>query len=150
MRSNILYLIKSRSTDLGEAIDAELISESGVRNIYLSGTYVDTRDVTKDDMKMLLDALLKTGRFTSIVCDIGGAAFNDLSVLDSFDRIYMPVLKDQQSIKKLEIYMKYMKETGKQNVLRKTKTVYVPDVDIGSDELIKTVWRLMNGEDEWV
>lgn len=150
MRSNILYLIKSRSTDLGEAIDAELISESGVRNIYLSGTYVDTQDVTKDDMKMLLDALLKTGRFTSIVCDIGGAAFNDLSVLDSFDRIYMPVLKDQQSIKKLEIYMKYMKETGKQNVLRKTKTVYVPDVDIGSDELIKTVWRLMNGEDEWV
>ena len=149
MQSNILYLVKSRSSELGEAINTELVTDAGIKNLYLSGSYMDTRDVSKDEMNLLLDALLKTGRFTSIVCDIGNAAFGDLSILDLFDRIYMPVLNDQQSIKKLEIYMKYMKETGNQNVLRKTKTVHVPDVEIGNDELFKTVWRLVSGNDEW-
>ena len=149
MTSNILYLLKSRSSELGEAINTELVTEFGIRNIYPSGSYMDTRDISKDEMKTLLDALLKTGRFTSIVCDVGGAVFGDLSILDLFDRVFMPVLNDQQSIKKLELYMKYMKETGNQNVLRKTKTVHVPDVEIGSDELIKTAWRLMNGNEEW-
>ena len=147
--SNILYLLKSRSPELEESVNAEIITDSGIGNLYLSGTYVDTRDVTKEDMKMLLDTILKTGRFTSIVCDIGGAAFNDLSILDVFDHIYMPVLDDPISTNKLEIFMKYMKDTGNAHILRKINTVHVPDAEAFSNELIRAVWRLRSGDEEW-
>ncbi|MBR6403149.1 MAG: hypothetical protein IKS48_07165 [Eubacterium sp.] len=149
LQSNILYLIKSKSPDIGEAINTEIITESGIGNLYLSGTYADTRDVTSEDMKMLLQELLKTGRFTSVVCDIGEAAFENLSILDVFNHIYMPVLDDQISKNKLEIFMKYMRDTGNAHILRKIKTVHVPDVEAGSNEMIKAVWRLKNGDDEW-
>lgn len=55
------------------------------------------------------------GRFTTIVCDIGGAALDELTILEAFDHLLMPVLEDKHSLIKVDRFMKLLerRELGK-------------------------------------
>ena len=92
LRSKILYLLKIKSPELGGAIDREVLSEGAFHALYITGTYIDSRIVSSEDVALLRDSLLDTGRFSTIVFDIGGAAIDGPEVLSAFDRIYMPTI----------------------------------------------------------
>ena len=66
-------------------------------------------DISFSEIKMLKDMLLKTGRFTTIVFDIGSAALTDLSVFNCFERIFMPALSDDISRNKIEVFLKLIR-----------------------------------------
>lgn len=140
--NEILYLLKSRSPELEKLIFERITTENGINALTLSSTYLDTHDVSFDDIEMLKGYLLKTGRFTSIVFDIGSAAIEDFRILSLFDQVYMPVLRDEVSLKKLEMFVKMLKDMGMRSIISKLISVDVPDAEVGSNEMIKTLWEL--------
>lgn len=140
--NEILYLLKSRSPELEKLIFERITTENGINVLNLSSTYLDTHDVSFDDVELLKGYLLKAGRFTSIVFDFGSAAIEDFRILSLFDRIYMPVLRDEVSLKKLEVFVKMLKDMGLRSIISKLISVDVPDVAEGSNEMIKTLWEL--------
>ena len=144
--NNLLYLLKSNSPELEEAVSSGIRTEKGFHSLILSGVYMDTHDVTLEDMERLKTCLLKPGRFTSIVFDIGSAALGDLRILNLFDRIYMPVIDDEVSVKKLEVFKKLLKDMGQRGLMTKMIQTQVPDVDLDSSEMERTLWRLEQEE----
>lgn len=146
MSTDILYLLKTHSSDLEEAINRSIKTEGDIHTLGLAGTYLDANNVSFSEIKMLKDMLLKTGRFTTIVFDIGSAALTDLSVFNCFERIFMPALSDDISRNKIEVFLKLMKDTGNRAVISRIIPVSVPDAEVGSTEMTKCIWQLMDRE----
>ena len=148
INTDILYLLKTNSSDIKEAINHSIFEENGIHILGISGTYLDIHDVSSSDINTLVRLLLETGRFTSIVFDIGSSVLGDLSVFECFDRLYMPVLGDEKSKQKIEVFNKLMKDVGKRSILSKFTPVDVPDSNLGEEELVKTVWKLRTNGNE--
>ena len=144
--NEILYLIKSKSPRLEEALVQQIKIEAGIHTLHLSGTYLDTHDVNAMDMELLRTSLLQPGRYPCIVFDIGSAALTDLSILESFDKLYVPVLRDHTSTKKFEVFMKLLKDMELRSVITKINVVDVPDAGYASEEM-KAVIRGLKHSD---
>lgn len=142
--SNIFYLIKSESPELEEVISRQIKLENGIYRLYLSSSYLDTRDVSFEDVEMLIKCLLKSGRFTSLVFDIGSAAIGDMRILTLYDQIYMPVLRDDVSIRKIEVFTRLIKEMGIRNVLTRLVKLELPDALENSSEMVAALWKARN------
>jgi hypothetical protein len=93
-------------------------------------------------MEMLVSILLKSGRYTTIVFDFGSAAISDMRILGLFETIYMPVLRDDISLGKIEVFLSVLKEMGLRNVITKIVKVDVPDAEPNSEEMVRTLWEL--------
>ena len=91
---------------------------------------------------MIRTSLLQLGRFTTIVFDIGTAAVSDISILECFDRLYVPVLRDEVSKAKFEVFLKLLKDMDKRQIITGMTTVDVPDVDYDSSEMVKKLWEI--------
>ena len=146
LESNLLYLIKTRSTRLEEALVQQIKYEDGIYTLQLSGTFLDTHDVDVSDMDRLRTGLLQLGRYSTIVFDIGSAALRDLKILDTFDRLYVPVLRDGISTAKFEVFMKLLKDMDMRSVITRIITVDVPDVPFNSAEMTKKLWEIRRDE----
>ncbi len=142
--NNILYLIKSKSPELEEVIAEQTVCEDGIQVLKPSTSYLDTLDVLLEDMEMLVSILLKSGRYTTIVFDFGSAAISDMRILGLFETIYMPVLRDDISLGKIEVFLSVLKEMGLRNVITKIVKVDVPDAEPNSEEMVRTLWELSN------
>ena len=140
--NNILYLIKSKSPELEEVIAKQTVYEDGIQEVYTSSTFLDSRDVTLEDMELLVSILLKSGKYTTIVFDFGSAAISDMRILGLFETVYMPVLRDDISLGKLEVFLSVLKEMGLRNVITKLVKVDVPDAEPNNEEMIRTLWEL--------
>ena len=140
--NDLLYLIKTRSTRIEEELVQHITVENGLHVLHLSGTYIDSHDVTAADIDVIRTSLLQLGRFTTIVFDIGTAAVSDISILECFDRLYVPVLRDEVSKAKFEVFLKLLKDMDKRQIITGMTTVDVPDVDYDSSEMVKKLWEI--------
>lgn len=139
--SNIFYMIKSKSPELEEVITQQLVEKNGIHELIINSSFLDTCDVSFDDIETLKSCLLKSGRFTTLVFDIGQASLSELRILSIFDEIYMPVLRDEISVRKLEVFLRLLKELGLRSVISRLIRIDVPDADINSEEMIRAIWR---------
>ena len=139
--TDILYLLKQRSPELSSALGKAVIQASDFSVLYASGAYIDTHDVLGSDIEVLNRELDRTGRFSTVCYDIGSAAFTDFTVFNQFDLIYMPVLSDETSVKKLKNFRQLVFSMGMQEKFSRCIEIKVPDVDYGSPEIIKAIWQ---------
>ncbi len=146
LTANVLYPLKMKRSDLESEIVRLVRKEQGICKLYVSGTYMDTNDVSCQDIELLKEVLLKTGSFTTICFDIGSAALGDFSILRCFKHIYMPVLRDEISMRKIEVFMKLLADLNYQDIIRMLIPVDLPDAEAFSEEMIKTVWKVKNGD----
>lgn len=147
LTTNMLYPLKMNRSDLEDEIMRQIYQEKGIYMSYLSGTYIDAFDVGVPEIEKLKSLLLKSGSFTTICFDIGTAVLSDFSILEVFDKIYMPVLRDELSINKLEVFMKLLSDMGFKSVIGKIRKVDVPDCEAFSEEMIRTVWKIKSGDE---
>lgn len=145
--NNLLYLLKSGSPELEEALSSEIHLENGFHSLCISPIYMDMRDVTVDDMERLKASLLKPGKYTTLVFDLGSAVLSDMRILSGFDKIYMPTLSDDVSIRKISVFEKMLKDMGLRSLMTKIQKVYIPDVDENSSEMERVLWKI-KGQDE--
>lgn len=141
--SEMAYLIKIRSEDISEYLDEYVIPENDFSKLVSPKSYFDIRDLDKDDIKWFIDALIKWGKYTSIVFDMDGASLSDISILALFDEVIVPVLKDTVSENKLKSFKELlnMQELGK--VVGRLREVEVPNVPYNSTEMIRCAGRLV-------
>jgi hypothetical protein len=139
--TDILYLLKQRSPDLGTALGKSVKQLSDFSVLYASGAYIDTHDVLGTDIEKLNQELDGLGRFSTVCYDIGSAAFTDLSIFSHFDLIYMPVLEDEVSKKKLRRFRQLAISMGMQETFSRCVEIVVPDGDYVSAEMTKAIWQ---------
>lgn len=109
---DLLYMLKAGQKNLGEIIAGQIGLENGIHTLYLSATYMDSNDVSFEEFEMLKADLIRDRKYMNIVFDIGSAAIRDMRILTLYDRLYMPVLFDPVSERKIELFKQLLKETG--------------------------------------
>ena len=70
LTNNMLYPLKMNRSDLEDVINMQIRQEQGIYMSVLSGTYMDTFDVSCSEIVKLKNLFLKTGNFTTICFDI--------------------------------------------------------------------------------
>ena len=98
-------------------------------------------------MERLKASLLKPGKYTTLVFDLGSAVLSDMRILSGFDKIYVPTLSDDVSIRKISVFEKMLKDMGLRSLMTKIQKVYIPDVDENSSEMERVLWKI-KGQDE--
>ena len=147
VHSEILYQIKRRTPDIYEAVVREQISDGGIRTLRVSGMYPELRDVQRGDLEWAHEQLLQPGRYRTLIYDIGGAALGDLSILELFDRIYMPVLPDDRSRAKVEHMREVLSEMRLGIVLRRLIPVELPQDAVAEGDY-RRVLACVSGREE--
>ncbi len=127
VHSEVLYQIKQRTPDIYEAVVREQVMEDGTMVLHVSGMYSELRDVQAEDLKWLHGQLLQPGRYQRLVYDIGSASLSDLSGLMTFDRIYMPVLSDERSVRKVNLFRETLRERRMGELLMRILPVELPE-----------------------
>lgn len=144
--SNLLYLVKSRSQEFLPYLEENIRQVDDIYAIPSPASYLDLRSMTKTDVCWMLQELVKWGRFTTIVCDIGGGALNELSILETFDHLMMPILEDEDSRKKIDRFMKLLerKELGK--LAGRIQKMKLPDVEYKEPAMMGYLERKLERE----
>ena len=128
VHSDLLYRVKQRIPGILEAAETEIVTEEDIRMLFMSGMYPDKVDVQSEDLKWFSDQLLQQGKYHTLVYDVGCGRIGDPEVLSAFDQIYIPVLEDEGSRRKLETFRTMLKESGQEQLRSRMKMVKVSEV----------------------
>lgn len=134
--SNLLFLAKNQSPEFLPYLEEKLRQVDDIYVISSPASYLDLRSMTKADVCWMLEELVKWGRFTTIVCDIGGAALDELTILEAFDHLLMPVLEDKHSLIKVDRFMKLLERRELGKLAGRIRRLKLPDVEYNEPAMI--------------
>lgn len=141
--SNLLYLAKNRSFDLIPYLEKRLIYEDGIYMVPSASSYLDLQNLTREDVVWMLEEFINWGKFSTIVCDIGGSVLGDLSVLEAFDHLIMPVLSDEDSEVKISRFMELLKRKELGKLATQIQRVQLPDVEYNEPAMMAYLERVL-------
>ena len=145
VHSELLYQIRQRTPEIYEAVVREQTIEDGAAVLRVSGMFSELRDVQEEDLKWLHEQLLQPGRYQRLIYDIGGAALSDLSILRVFERIYMPVLPDDISVRKVGRFRELLREWRLGGLLARITPVEVPQDAVRAGDTCRILQCLAGG-----
>lgn len=76
----------------------------GNKSILGVNFYQDLRHISKSNISWFLDMLKANMDFKRVVFDIGQGVLMDIDILSCFDRVIVPTLSDEISLKKLQLF----------------------------------------------
>lgn len=109
---------------------------------------VELTDITAEEWNELLDQLIGSGIYDLIMIDFGEGIQGLLGLLARCDRIYMPVMDDFFSQSKLSQYEEMLETLDYQEIIEKTKRVYLPKQEVmmeGSVFRGESLWGSYHG-----
>ena len=96
------------------------------------------REVTFEEWKQLLGAILSESSYETIVLDVGESVQGLMEILHFCDKIYMPILEDSISIQKIRQYEEGLMRIGLEEILKKTyKFTAVADMSTYAKKLMR-------------
>lgn len=144
----ILYQIKERFPDIAEGLKGSAhVNAKQYTSVNACYVYQDLRNVNKNDMDWFIEKLLQCGSFSTVVFDLGSGVLDDFRILNCFDRIYIPVLSDDISERKISAFENVLRRSDMRDIISKIIKVNVP-VGASDDEMLTFIWRLKNMKNE--
>ena len=131
VHSDLLYRVKQRIPGILEAAEAEIVTEEDIRMLFVSGMYPDKIDVQSEDLKWFSGQLLQQGKYHTLIYDVGCGRIGDPEVLTAFDQIYIPILEDELSKRKLETFRTMLRESGQEALRGRMKMIRVSEMSEG-------------------
>lgn len=142
--ADIMFLVKSRSDRLVDFLEEniETVEGSNMGIIKPALSYQDIREMDRKDFSWFIERIVEWGRYTTIVFDIGGGTLADVEIFQCFHRIFMPVLNDNISIRKLDAFDTLLEQKHMDKTRRAITRVNVPDCEYEAPEMLRLVDEL--------
>ncbi len=137
--SNMFYLVKNRDSEIINYITENIVVEENIHCIPSPCSYLDMNHICLADISWLIEKLVEWGRYTTMVFDIGAAVLRDISCLEAFDYIIMPVLPDESSQNKREAFYAMLKANELCKLMGRIREIHLPDADFKSSTMIRAV-----------
>lgn len=141
--SDLAYLIRIRSEDIFDYLDKSIIAADGFGMIVSPESYLDLRELDRQDMDWFIKKLVAYGRYTSIVFDIDGNVLGDIGVLGSLDHIFVPTIEGEYADEKLKTFCRLLEKKELLKVVMQMKKIQVPDGGYDSAEVMQCAGRLV-------
>ena len=130
---DILYNIIFENPKIHSLINKIEPNEFGLREIKGILSYMDIRQLEKSHISWLKEQLLIGGDYDRVIFDIGVGALSDLDILDTMDRIYVPVIEEEGATTKLQAFKELLRRREYAEIGRKLQYVNVPHCHYASD-----------------
>lgn len=101
----------------------------------------DIRQTDPEQWKALLCALAQDGGFDEIILDVGTGLAGPEEVLSCCDRIYRPEKEDVVSRAKIAEYEDYLRYSGRESILERTRRIFLPEPLSGADPAGPDQWQ---------
>lgn len=110
----------------------------GNKSILGVNFYQDLRHISKSNISWFLDMLKANMDFKRVVFDIGQGVLMDIDILSCFDRVIVPTLSDEISLKKLQLFKSNI--ASRESIGSKVTYLSLGEEDLysrGFDEIIE-------------
>lgn len=135
----ILYHIIFENPKLHELLRKVIPNQYGLREIKGILSYMDIRQLSRENLKWLKEQLLIGEDYDRVIFDIGGAVLSDLNILDVMDRIYVPVLEEEESRLKLQAFRELLRCVEYREISKKLQYINVPTCHYASEMMAEFI-----------
>lgn len=101
----VLYCMKSRNEEC-----FSYLQEQGCHKLPPPESFQDIRQMEAQDIQWLQQEIKKRRLYERVVFDIGGLVLAGYAVLKAFDKVFVPVLKDTVSEKKVKVFEQMLQQ----------------------------------------
>lgn len=129
----ILYNIIFENPRIHSMLEQLKPNEFGLKEVKGILSYMDIRQLDKSHIGWLKEQLLMGGDYERVIFDIGVGSLSNLNILDEMDRIYVPVLEDEEALTKLQAFKELLRQREYAGIGRKIQYVTVPYCHYASD-----------------
>lgn len=136
LSEDILYHIVCENTRLHSLMEKLKPNEYGFREIKGILSYMDIRQLSKDNFQWFKEQLLIGGNYDKVIFDIGGAVLSDLNILQVMDRIYVPVIEEEEAMEKLQAFKELLRNNNYVELGNKLQFLKVPKCHYSSDMML--------------
>ena len=138
-REKFMYYWISKNVKIMDCIMDLSEKKGGFSRICGAMYFADNRQILLEHISWLSDILRKDGTYNRVVFDMGTGSLSDVSLLNSFDSVFIPVLDDIVSKRKLKVFSdlcsKGICSLSKDRIME----VVVPDGEYDSTEIMEYV-----------
>lgn len=124
---DMLYYFKQEHTNPGLRLTAMVQQEERLDFLMPIPLAADLKEVTPEDWKDFLVRLEEDSQYDNLILDIGEGVQGIFEILDRCDKIYMPVVRDECSERKLASYEKNLFLMNFGHLERKTIKIVIPE-----------------------
>lgn len=124
---DLLYYIKQGHTNLGVQLQLAIRQMGDLDYIWPIPMATDLKSVSADEWRLLLEELLERSAYETVILDLGESVQGIFEILNICDKVYMPVLEDDISDRKIQQYEKNLEQLNLLQLTRITHRFVMPD-----------------------
>ena len=135
---DLLYYMRQEEGNIALRLSAMVMKMDQLDYIPPILMSFDLREITVEEWKQVISGILKETYYETIILDLGESVQGVMELLQLCDRIYMPILEDVVSRRKIERYEEGLKRMHMSSIESKTyKFVEVTDMSAYARKMVK-------------
>lgn len=123
---DLLYYLRQGNGNLGIRLQAAVKEDEGLDVVPPIPVVLDLKEVTWEEWEALITQLLENSLYEMVVLDVGESVQGLFPLLELCDRVYMPVLEDENSRRKLKQYQDNVEQLKLEKLNRITYQFVMP------------------------
>ena len=123
---DLLYYLRQGNGNLGIRLQAPVKEDEGLDVVPPIPVVLDLKEVTWEEWEALITQLLENSLYEMVVLDVGESVQGLFPLLELCDRVYMPVLEDENSRRKLKQYQDNVEQLKLEKLKRITYQFVMP------------------------
>lgn len=124
---DLLYYLKQGSGNLGIRLKSAIKTVDELDVVSPIPIVLDLKEVTWNEWQVLFEQILENSPYEIVILDVGESIQGLFSLLEMCDRIYMPMLDDDISVRKVQQYQKNIEQLKLDKLKRITYRFIMPE-----------------------
>lgn len=123
---DLLYYLRQGNGNLGIRLQSAVKENEGLDMVTPIPIVLDLKEVTWEEWEALITELVENSLYEMVVLDVGESVQGLFPLLEMCDRVYMPVLEDEISRRKLKQYQDNVEQLKLEKLKRITYQFVMP------------------------
>ena len=123
---DLLYYLRQGNGNLGIRLQSVTRKVEELDVVSPISVVLDLKEVTWTEWEILLKEILENSLYEVVILDVGESVQGLFSLLEMCDRVYMPVLEDEISARKMQLYQKNVEHLKLEKLKRITYQFVMP------------------------
>ena len=123
---DLLYYIRQGKGNLGIRLQSAVRAEEGLDVVKPIPIVLDLKEVSWEEWELLITEIVENSLYEVVILDVGESIQGLFSLLEMCDRVYMPVLEDERSSRKIKQYQNNVEHLKQERLKRITYQFVMP------------------------
>lgn len=137
--SDLLYYSRQEDQNIGLRMGMMVSQKQDLDYMTPSRISADLRSVTAEEWRRFLIQILNQSIYEIVILDIGEGIQGITELLEMSSKVYMPILQDPVSQRKIEQFEEELHLVGEDSIIEKTEKIHLPEeISVFAGKLAKT------------